>query len=834
MASKINSAAADPSANFVSWLLNAPAWQDYAAIAAVLVILGVVVWFYRKRVGREAFKMSLEMVLLSVRIPPKSAEEIQQASQAGRHEKDWMKIMEDFYANLVSLKSRGFFGPKPWITLEIAKVRGEICFYVAAPRRYANFIEKRINSIYPDAEVSRCKDFNIFGTSEKVFCGYVKTALPVYLPIKTYNSIEIDPLSGITNVLTKLDKSEEAVVQIAIRDTKSKWYTRGKAVAREVGQGKSLHEAMAATHILAELRGKSEKDKEREAKIPRRVDQELVKAIEAKLGKHSFDTNIRIVVSIKDSRRSEEVFTQLAGAFDQFSAPNLNRFKTIKMGGRQSRKTLNDFIFRNFDDGKVSILDTEELTSIFHFPTPFLKTPNVRILDAKTAPAPVNLLTEGLLLGYNLYRGEKKDAYMGVDDRRRHLYVIGQTGTGKSAFLSGLIEQDVMKGDGVGVLDPHGDLIDDILGKIPNARLDDVVIFDPSNLEYCVGLNMLEYDTRFPEQKTFIINEFMKIFDKLYDLKTTGGPMFEQYCRNALQLLMDDPNETYTLMEVPKVLADKEFRHYLLAKCRNILVKEFWEKQAEAAGGEASLKNMVPYITSKFDTFISNDYMRPIIGQVKSTFNFREILDQKKIFLVNLSKGRLGDLNSSLLGLIITSKLTIAAFSRVDTAESERKDFYLYLDEFQNFATDTISTILSEARKYKLCLTVSHQFIGQLPENIRDSVFGNIGTIISFRVGVEDSEFLQKQFAPVINAHDLNKNENYSAYVRLLIRGLVATPFSIKTYPPNSSDRERAKDIKEYYALKYGTSREIVEEEIDARRSAYNAVAKVSVPALKF
>jgi len=829
MASNINNAAQAAVDSGVGTVAHAPAWFYFLVLMVIVAILVAVVWFYRKKRGREAFRMSLDMVLLSVRIPPKSAEEIQ---QSGRQEKDWLKVMEDFYANLVSLKAKGFFAPNPWITLEIAKVKGEICFFVAAPRRYASFIEKRINSIYPDAEVSRSKDFNIFGSSEKVFSGYVKTAQPVYLPIRTYNSIESDPLSSITNVLTKLDKSEEAVVQLAVRDTTSKWYTRGRAILREVSHGKNIHEAMAATNFVGSLAVKSEKEREKEAQMQRRVDEELVKAMETKLGKHSFDANIRIVVSIKDEQRSEEVFTQLAGAFDQFSAPNLNKFKTAKMTGRASRKVLNDFIFRNFNENQISVLSTEELTSVFHFPTPFLKTPNVKILNAKAAPAPYNLLTEGLLLGYNLYRGEKKDAFMGVEDRRRHTYVIGQTGTGKSAFLAGLIEQDVLNGAGVGVLDPHGDLIEDILGKVPNERLDDVVIFDPSNLEYCVGLNMLEYDTKYPEQKTFIINEFMKIFDKLYDLKATGGPMFEQYCRNALQLLMDDPKETYTLMEVPKVLSDKEFRHYLLAKCRNTIVKEFWEKQAEAAGGEASLKNMVPYITSKFDTFISNDYMRPIIGQVKSTFNFREILDQHKIFMVNLSKGRLGDLNSSLLGLIITSKLSIAAFSRVDTAESDRKDFYLYLDEFQNFATDTISTILSEARKYKLCLTLSHQFVGQLPEDIRDSVFGNIGTIISFRVGVEDSEFLAKQFAPVISAQDLNKNENYSAYVRLLIKGLVATPFSIKTYPPNPSDRERMSDIKEYYALKNGTSREIVEEEIDARRVSYNMAAKAPAGAM--
>lgn len=804
--------------NFAS-SLEGFAWIYYLAGAGVLVLLALLFYFWRKNVRRDTFRLSMGLALLSVRIPSKSVEEVQ---QSGKQEKDWIRVMEDFYANLVTLNPKHFWQAKPWIALEVAKVRGEICFYVAAPRKYESFIEKKINSIYPDAEIEKCKDFNIFGAAETVCCGFSKTVRPVYLPIKTYNSLEIDPLASITNTFTKLREREEAAVQITLRNVSDDWRERGRRILKRMRQGKNFREALAETGFLQNFSTKKDDGQSQQFQSQVQGDDELVKAMESKFSKHGFAANIRIVVSIKDETRSEEVFGQLAGAFDQFSAPDLNKFETKKQKGRARVRLLNDFIFRNFDNSKSSILSTEELASIFHFPTPHLKTPNVKTLNAKAAPAPYNLPGEGLLLGYNQYRGEKKDAYLGRDDRRRHLYVIGQTGTGKSAFLSNLIQQDVLSGEGVGVLDPHGDLIDDILGKIPNERLDDVVVFDPANLENSIGLNMLEYDPRFPEQKTFIINEFIKIFDKLYDMKTAGGPMFEQYTRNALMLLMDDPNETYTLMEVPKVLADKEFRHYLLGKCANVLVKEFWEKQAEMAGGEASLKNMVPYITSKFDTFISNDYMRPIIGQVKSTFKFREILDQRKIFLVNLSKGRLGELNSSLLGLIVTSKLTIAAFSRVDTAESERKDFYLYLDEFQNFATDTISTILSEARKYKLCLTISHQFIGQLDDMIRDSVFGNIGSIVSFRVGVEDSEFLAKQFAPVFNAQDLNKIENYNAYARLLIGGQVSTPFNIKTYPPAKSDRERMKDIKEYYALKFGTSREIVESEIAQRRKKYS------------
>jgi len=574
-------------------------------------------------------QMAMDLVLFSVRIPSKTAEEIQ---QSGKQEKDWIKVMEDFYANLVSLKPAHFWSPKPWITLEIAKVRGEICFYVAAPKKYAEFIEKKINSIYPDAEVVRCKDFNIFGYKEKVFCGWLKTVKPKYLPLKTYNFIETDPLSSITNILTKMDSAEEAAVQIVLQNYSTNWQARGREIIKLMRQGKSFLGAYNGTSFWQSLFSGASPKEDKFQPPASQNSEELLKQLENKLAKHNFAVNIRIVVSIKNPIRSKEIFNELADSFDQFSSPDLNQFQVITQTGRAAEKTLSDYIFRRFNPSQSFLLNTEELAGIYHFPTPLLRTPDIKNLISKAAPAPANMPNEGLLLGFNEYRGQKKDVFLTSGDRRRHLYVIGQTGTGKSAFLSNLIEQDINSGQGLGILDPHGDLVDDILGKIPNERVDDTIVFDPANLEYPIGLNMLEYDARFPEQKTFIVNEFIKIFDKLYDLKQTGGPIFEQYARNALMLLMDDPSETYTLMEVPKVLADREFRHYLLDKCRNILVKEFWEKQAEQAGGESSLKNMVPYITSKFDTFISNDYMRPIIGQTKSTFKFREILDQKRYF----------------------------------------------------------------------------------------------------------------------------------------------------------------------------------------------------------
>jgi hypothetical protein len=779
-------------------------------LTALIIILLVFIFSIKKRNKTEALKQSLEFVLFSVKMTKDSIEE---TNKAGKQEKDWIRLMEDFYSSLTSFNKEKVFDVDPWIALEIGKVKEQIFFYVAAPKRFESFIEKEIYSIYPNAQVEKSDDYNIFSPTENISCGYLKTTKPFYLPIKTYNYIETDPLSSITNILTKLSENEEAAIQIIVKKGNNDWHTRAKMIIDEVAQGKGFQQAIGATNFLSALKGKEE-NKNTQPK----VDEMLLKMLEEKISKDSFEANIRLIVSIEDKKRCEDVFIQMANSFEQFNSPKTNNFRLVMLKGKSANDLTYQYSFRLFDSAQKNILNTEELTSVFHFPTPLTSTPNIKGVKAKNSVPPSDLPREGLLLGYNEYREEKKDIRMKSDDRRRHAYIIGQTGTGKSALLSNMVLQDINNGEGIGLLDPHGDLVDDILSKIPNERIEDVVLFDPSNLERSVGLNMLEYDVRFPEQKTFIVNEMMNIFDKLYDLRQTGGPMFEQYTRNALMLLMDDPNEVYTLMEVPKVMSDADFRHRLLAKCSNILVKEFWEKQAEQAGGEAALKNMVPYITSKFDTFISNDYMRPIIGQTKSSFNFREIIDNKKIFLVNLSKGRLGEINSSLLGLIMTSKLSMAAFSRADTQESERKDFYLYIDEFQNFATNSISQILSEARKYRLSLIISHQFIGQLPDLIRDSVFGNVGTIISFRVGAEDAQFLEKEFTPVFNAQDLINIDNFNFYVKMMMNGQISKPFNVKTYPPAKGNFERVKDIKEYYALTYGRSKVFIEQEIRKRR----------------
>ncbi|OJI08023.1 hypothetical protein BK005_01625 [bacterium CG10_37_50] len=426
-----------------------------------------------------------------------------------------------------------------------------------------------------------------------------------------------------------------------------------------------------------------------------------------------------------------------------------------------------------------------------------------------------NLVSSGgVVLGTNVFRQEEKEVHLGDDDRRRHLYLIGQTGTGKSTLLLNLALQDIKAGRGLCLIDPHGDLVNKILSFISPERADDVIVFDPGDLARPLGLNMLEYDLTKPEEKTFIVNEMQSIFNQLFS-KETMGPMFEKYMRNALLLLMEDAKtEPATLMEMPRIFSDAEFRTRKLARITNPTVIDFWTKEAPKTTGESGLANMGPYITSKFDNFISNDYLRPIIGQTKSAFNFRTVMDDGKILLVNLSKGKIGDLNSSLLGMIITGRILLAALARENIAEKDRRDFYLYIDEFQNYTTDSIATILSEARKYRLSLTVAHQFISQLKDNIREAIFGNVGNLISFRVGTTDTEVLAKHFTPTFSEKDLTELENLSAAAKILVHGEPATPFSLRFHWPTGGSELRAEKLKELSRLSYGQDLAEIEQAI--------------------
>jgi len=797
-------------------------------IGLAICTAGLALWLALEAIKSKgsvfrALNASLFLITL-----PSAAHVQKKENEPQKTEKETIAVMEQLYSALANFKTSqkdAFVYGQPSITFEMAvpHIGQEISFYLAVSHRIETVIEKQIHGFFPEAEVEKIKDYNIFNPAGSVAASYLTLSKNYFLPFKTYKNLERDPLAEIINSFNKIDeRGEGAAIQIVLSPVSGDWRKRGLEIAREMQKNKTFskakEETSAAGMIMKAVKTGQKSKESQSAPSPQTaitpIQQEQIKALEEKASKVGFYANIRLIASSATKVQADEILRGLEGAFAQFNHPNFNSFKINRVSGNALRKLIYNFSFRFFDSRQKMILNSEELTSIFHLPVTPLGAPQLKSVKAKQASAPMNLPKEGLILGKNIFRGQESDIRIQLDDRRRHLYFIGQTGTGKSSALGSLIAQDILSGQGVGVIDPHGDLVEKILGLVSPNRAEDVVLIDPSDMERPVGLNMLEYDLRYPEQKTFIVNELINIFDKLYDLKTTGGPIFEQYTRNALLLLMDDPAEPATLMEVPKVLADKAFRARLLQKCQNPVVKDFWEKEAEKAGGEAALQNIVPYITSKFNVFIANDYMRPIIGQVKSTINYREVIDNKKILLVNLSKGRLGDINSNLLGMINIGKLLMAAFSRIDVPEEQRQDFFLYIDEFQNFATESIATILSEARKYRLNLTIAHQFIGQLTDKIKDAVFGNIGSMIAMRVGAEDAEFLVKQFEPVFDKNDLINIDNFNGYVKLLINGATSLPFNVKFYPPTKGDLELAKSLKQLSRLKYGREKNSVEAEI--------------------
>lgn len=784
---------------------------------------------------RYQVNQSMNMDLEMVQVSKKKIPEGQQANAEAWKEE--ILAMEQLLLSLAVLKPSGnilkrIFFDVPNIVFEIANPSSseEIFFYLSVPKKFRESVEKQVHSFFPSAVIAKVSDYTIFSPGSFTAVSVLDLKESHALPLKTYRGLGVDPLNELTNALSRLQTVEEgSAIQILLTHASVGWRSEGRKIAQRMQEGKRLKDARSSSiakevgvgigkGMLKALGGSSKQGDESDKKPPVSLtpeEQELVKAIDAKASKSAFRVNIRLIASAANQERAENILAHMENAFGQFENPEVNSFRIKKRF--KERRSVYDYIFRNFDDESAMILTVEELASIFHFPISTTETPKIKWLKSGTAAPPVNIPQEGLLLGYNDYRGTKTDIRITDDDRRRHLYVIGQTGTGKSTFLQELAKQDAQGKKGFCFIDPHGDAIEDILTSIPKERAEDVILFDPSDMGRPIGVNMLEYDPAHPEQKTFVINEMIGIFDQLYDMKATGGPMFEQYMRNAMLLIMEHPESGSTLMEIPKVLADEEFRRMKLSHCPNPIVYDFWTKEAEKAGGDAALANMVPYITSKLTTFISNDMMRPIIAQQKSTLNFRDIMDNGKILLINLSKGKIGEINARLLGMVIVGKILMAALSRVDMPEADRRDFYLYLDEFQNVTTNSIAQILSEARKYRLSLTIAHQFIGQLHEDISKAVFGNAGSIAAFRVGSEDGEFLAKQFEPVFTAQDLVNIDNRNLFIRLLMNNELTKPFNMKTFAPTHGDQEVANALKELSRLRYGRDAAIVNREIMSR-----------------
>ncbi len=765
---------------------------------------------------------ALHMVLYEVSLPTHEAEVRE------RPLKELVSAMEQFYAGMLSVGIEGQ-GPS-YCTLELAveNHKEEFVFYVSVPVDRANLFENHMQSVFPQARIVVEKnDYNVFNPEGESVGAYATLTRPAVYPLKTIESFDHDPLASLISSFEKVDHvGEGAAIQIIFHPVHDRYITKYEHIIEDVGKGIPVKEALTRPETLGEhlIEGvkdlfrsgkKTEKPEDEEKKI---IDTDALEVFKQKIGSPIVETNIRIITSSRTLPEAESILSDIESSFNQFTHTRGNAVKFVRLKGGDARALFRDFSFRLFYKKRALPLSLRELSTIMHFPNTGAKvSTQLKASKAGVSSAPMGISQEGVVLGVNRVRNQETSVRMTPLDRLRHFYVIGQTGTGKTSLLKNMIVQDIHNGDGVCFIDPHGTDINDILAHIPASRFEDVIYFDPGYTARPMSLNMLEYDVRYPDQKTFVVNEMLSIFNKLFDMKTAGGPMFEQYFRNAALLVLSDVESGTTLLELSRVLADKEFRALKLSRCTNPIVVQFWREVAEKAGGEASLQNMVPYITSKFDNFLSNDIMRPIISQQHSSLNFRDIMDTKKILLVNLSKGRLGDINANLIGLILVGKILMSALSRVDSLSSSTPPFYLYIDEFQNVTTDSISTILSEARKYKLSLTIAHQFIRQLDDGIKDAVFGNVGSIATFRVGAEDAEYLEKQFAPTFSSKDMLELDNYNAYIRMLVSGRPARPFNIETLPPSPGRLDVVDQLKELSYLKYGKERSVLEREILAR-----------------
>lgn len=793
------------------------------------------------------------MVFLKISIPKKESKEDKEVdSEAFSGAKDFKEVLgvmthlfETFHG-IYSKEFKYLFTGQDFFSCEYVVVDNLIDFYIVAPRDLANLIEKQVTAFYPDTYLECVPDYNIFKPGSKIAGCYLKlTKNPVY-PIRTYTRLGSDPFNNITNALSKLDKDEGAAIQVMVRPKKDGWQKKGRKIAENIFTTQKKHwlsylSPLTWIGTLFDLftRGPTKEnmpenwDQTKQTTRTTPLTDEQVKAIEEKNTKVGFETIIRIITSSPTTNEAKTNLINICNSFAQFTTTDNNSLTYTKWHSRS--RFLVNFIFRRFRRNWIQrlfhrkmILCSEELASLFHLPNiKYNKTPTINWLKYKIANAPPNLPAEGIMLGHNVYRGVKKEVRVKNEDRFRHLYVIGQTGTGKSSTLQIMIRQDLRNCKGFCVIDPHGSLVEDVLSFVPRERADDVIYFNPGDLERPMGINLLEAETE--AEKELVAMDAMNIMIKLFN-EEIFGPRIQDYFRNGVLTLMADP-EGGALTDIVRLFTDDDFQRYKVSKVKNPIVLSFWHNQM-AKTGMREKQEMIPYFAAKFGQFVTNTMMRNIIGQAKSAFNFFDVMQEGKILLMNLSKGETGDINSKLLGMVIVQKLQMAAMRRQKVPKEERTDFFLYIDEFQNYVTESIETVLSEARKYRLALIMAHQYLAQLEEdskgkltagvNLKDAVFGNVGTIMSYKIGAQDAEYMAKEMAPVFSEQDLINIDKYKAVMKLSIDGEPSRPFSIIPLNPNleEGDKDAAEAYKQLSRLKYGRDKEFVDREIIRRIGA--------------
>jgi len=796
-------------------------------IGIALVIIpaaGLILYFRSRKLLREAknYERSFKMVPLLIHLPPLS-DDIDSETRDSRDVADENISRATTLYNIIASTSRKGFKSKFYgqrhIGIEIVAVKGFVHFYAVVPLPLIPVVEQAITSAYPSARLEEVADHNIFSPVGKLSGtsgGEIVLKEAYAYPIGNYQEIKRDTMQSLLNSLSSLQNDDGVGIQILFRPAKLEWIKHAKSIASKKRKGtdkKSGGWDIMKNIIAAPTKPPEYKDGEQ--KPLSNHDQAIVDAIDEKTRSAGFEVLIRVVASSNLHQRAMTLQSNVVATFSLFDAPGRNGFKFV--AAKDIEKFVQGYIMRLFpQESDRNILNTTELATLFHFPDQkSIPTTQLERQQSKQADGPRNMSDKGLVLGYNVFRGVKKRINLDPEDRRRHMYIIGQTGTGKSVFLDNCAVQDMLNGDGFCFIDPHGTEAEKLLALVPKERTEDVIYFCPSDTDYPFGLNLFE--CRRPEDKDFLIQETINILYALYDPNRQGmiGARFEQIFRNSALLLMADP-EGGTFIDIPKTLIDPEFVKYKLQFVTDQNLIDYWTKEWPAAQRSNDAGEVTSWVASKFGAFLGNEMMRNIIGQTKSSFNLREIMDQRKILIVNLSKGQTGELNSKLLGMIFVMQFQAAAMSRADT--DNRPDFCLYVDEFQNYSTESFATILSEARKFGLNLVVANQFTTQLTDEVRGAVFGNVGTIINFRVGREDAEVMEKIMQPIFSADDLQRIPNLNMVCRTLVRGVPMQPFSMQCLPfLNSDNKKLATALKQLSAAKYGRPKAVVEAEIMAR-----------------
>ncbi len=819
-------------------------WVVIAIIAVVVLGVGLAILFSKLSNMRKLkkYERGLKMVPLLIHLPP-STDDIQ---QSGRDERDInteiISQAQVMYSILSSTIKKGMnanlYGQRHF-SFEIEAKDGLIKYYAVVPVVLVETVKQAIQSAYPTARLEERRPDNIFEkdhTVKTVSGAELSLKKKGYYPLATYEETKRDASMAILNALSNVGKGEGAVVQVLFRPVSTEWTKEAKEYVESTQKGKtkttvSGHLGEYLIDILkAPFEPPAEHDKEVKTEQITTIKQQEIEAVTNKMRYPAFETLIRVVAASNNKVRSDGILSGIVSAFAQFNSTSMNSFKVNHLKDEKSLVT--DYVFRFFPlKMRSNILNSVELASIYHLPEQnAIPTAQVERQLTKQVDGPARLATSGVFLGVNEFRGEQKKIYLDDDDRRRHMYVIGQTGMGKSVFLENIAYQDMCDGRGFAFIDPHGDAVEKLLQLVPEDRIDDVIYFDPADIEHPVGMNMFEFTD--PDQKDFIVQEGINMLQSLFDPANQGffGPRGQHMFRNAALLLMADPKGA-TFVDIPQCFTDAEFVKSKLKYVTDKAVYDYWTKEFPASLKSNDAGEVITWFTSKWGPFLSNTIMRNTLGQVKSGFNIREIMDNKKIFLVNLSKGRLGDLNARLLGMIFVMKFQQAAMSRADMPEEERKDFCLYVDEFQNFATESFESILSEARKYRLNLIVANQFMTQLTDKIREAILGNVGTIICGRVGVTDADLMVKAFTPTFTAEDLTKTANHEAICKVMIYGMPSSAFTMKLPAPmGQPNRELMESLKLYSAARFGKTREEVEKEITDRWSAAEKEAAASAP----